>query len=202
MKIHLTIILLLFLSLMAIHAQEKNGVTLPLRQDFRNEVNDSFRDSLNRSFMSKGSRFIDLIDKSSLLDIQYGLEKIFLLPVDTSYYMRRIVLLSMIHNPEAQRLGDEYAKAYRNVMSKPFLKELKKTRPNVLYSGTLDPVELLRGWKCEERARKVREVIAKLNYLEERDSTAKRLLLIRNAELIQEALAGDEREKRDTIALQ
>lgn len=202
MKIYLTLILLFSLFVMECYAQEKNGMTLPLRQDFRNEVNESFRDSLNRSFMGKESRFIDLIDKSSLLDIQSGLEKRFLLPADTSYYMRRILLLSMIANPEAQRLGDAYARAYRNVMSKPFLKELRKTRPNVLYSGTLDPVELLRGWKREERARKVREVIAKLNHLEERDSTAKRLLLIRNAELIQEALTGDERETRDTIALQ
>lgn len=192
MKIQLTLILLLSLRIMESYAQEQNRVQIPIRPDLRRELTEQFRDSLSRSFLGNESRFIDLIDKSSLLDIQTGLEKIFLLPVDTSYYMRRVVLLSMLYNPEAKRLGDAYAKAYRNVMTKPFLKELSKIRPNVLYSGTLDPVELLRGWKREERARKVREVIAKLNYLEERDSTAKRLLLVRNAGLIQEALTGEE----------
>ena len=187
MKACLTLLSFFLLSFQ-IFSQEENSPSLPVKNSFERQARDLFKDSLRSLPVQSIPSFIDLIDKSSLLDIQYGLEKIFSLPADTSYYMRRIVLLSMANNKESQLLGEEYARVYKRIMSAAFMKELKRKRPAAIYSGTLDPFELFKGWKKELRAQRVREIIAKLNYLEERDSTAKRMLLIQNATILDEAL--------------
>lgn len=187
MKACLTLLSFFLLSFQ-IFSQEENSPSLPVKNSFERQARDLFKDSLRSRPVQSIPSFIDLIDKSSLLDIQYGLEKIFSLPADTSYYMRRIVLLSMANNKESRLMGEEYARVYKRIMSAAFMSELKRKRPAVIYSGTLDPVELFKGWKKELRAQRVREVIAKLNHIEEKDSTAKRMLLIRNATLLDEAL--------------
>ncbi|MGL5785631.1 MAG: hypothetical protein ACRCX4_02255 [Bacteroidales bacterium] len=113
---------------------------------------------------------LDLIDKSSLLNIKESDNELFRLPSDTSYYMRRITLLRMFHNPQSEKYGKEHTKMYKNNIPDKFRDYLKDTRPAVLFSGCLDPVEAIRNYKKEMRARKVREILGKLKEIKEKDS--------------------------------
>lgn len=177
-------------------AQEKNTTSFDL--NYKNSLLPLIGDTLINESLLNRSSFIEFIDKSSLLEIQNQLESVFILPKDTSYFMRRAMLWSMLYNKESQRIGEEYREMFNNVMTKSFLKELQKTRPPVMYSGCLDPIELIRSHKQAKRAQKAREIIAKLNKLEERDSLLKRMFLIENAAVISDALDDLFRTRKDS----
>ncbi|MGL4805439.1 MAG: hypothetical protein ACRDD8_00105 [Bacteroidales bacterium] len=168
---------------------------------YKNNLLPLIGDTLLNESLLNSSSFIEFIDKSSLLEIQTQLESVFILPNDTSYFMRRAMLWSMLYNKESQRIGEEYRRMFNQVMTKPFLRELQKTRPAVIYSGCLDPIELIRSHKQAKRAEKAREVIAKLNRIEEKDSLLKRIYLIENASVISEALEEIIEKRKDTTTV-
>lgn len=163
-----TIVILIFTS--NVHAQEKKeNNELYFRKPSSLRPDKSTLDSLSiLRAPSKPSR-LDLIDKSSLLDLDKK-DHFFRLPNDTSYYMRRITLLRMFNNPQSQKYGKEYNKMYRNNYPESLQNYLKDIRPAALYSGCLDPAEAIRNYKKAQRAKKVAEVIGKLNALPEKDS--------------------------------
>lgn len=152
------------------HAQEKKeNNELYFRKPSSLRPDKSTLDSLSiLRAPTKPSR-LDLIDKSSLLDMDEK-DHLFRLPNDTSYYMRRITLLRMFNNPQSQKYGKEYNKMYRNNYPESLQNYLKDIRPAALYSGCLDPAEAIRNYKKAQRAKKVAEVIGKLNALPEKDS--------------------------------
>lgn len=77
----------------------------------------------------------------------------------------------MFNNPQSQKYGKEYNKMYRNNYPESLQNYLKDVRPAALFSGCLDPVEAISNYKKAQRAKKVAEVIGKLNALSEKDST-------------------------------
>lgn len=165
---------MLFVFVLPISAQEdKERKEMPFNRNtpplnIRNSELDSLRMPHQlKPFLNR----LDLIDKSSLLDLDNNNNDLFRLPSDTSYYMRRITLLRMFYNPQSQKFGKDYNKMYKNNISDGFRNYLKDLGPASLYSGCLDPVEAIRDYKKEMRARKVREIISKLNKLQERDSS-------------------------------
>ena len=195
MKLYLT--LTIFWSCcFSIFTQENN--TTIYENKYKSNLLPLIGDTLLNESLLNSSSFIEFIDKSSLLEIQTQLESVFILPNDTSYFMRRAMLWSMLYNKESQRIGEEYRQMFNNVMSKSFFKELQKTRPPVIYSGCLDPVELIRSHKQAKRAEKAREIIAKLNRIEEKDSVLKRLYLLENASVISDALNEILEKRKDT----
>lgn len=195
MKLYLT--LTIFWSCcFSIFTQENN--TTIYENKYKSNLLPLIGDTLLSESLLNSSSFIEFIDKSSLLEIQTQLESVFILPTDTSYFMRRAMLWSMLYNKESQRIGEEYRQMFNNVMSKSFLKELQKTRPPVIYSGCLDPVELIRSHKQAKRAEKARKIIAKLNRIEEKDSVLKRLYLLENASVISDALNEILEKRKDT----
>lgn len=133
----------------------------------------SVLDSLNRLKGIQEYNFKTFLDKSALYEYNYGSEQKFkfYIPKDTSYYMRRAVLLHMANNKEAKEWGKEYVKMYINIIPEEFRRELANTKPAVIYSGTLDPVEAFRNYKRRQRQKRVMEVIAKLTAVERKDTT-------------------------------
>lgn len=132
----------------------------------------SVLDSLNKLKGISEYNFKTFLDKSALYEYNYGNEQKFkfYLPKDTSYYMRRAVLLHMANNKEAKEWGKEYVKMYINIVPEEFRKELGNIKPAVIYSGTLDPVEAFRNYKRRQRQKRVMEVIAKFTAMGRKDT--------------------------------
>ncbi|MGL5636538.1 MAG: hypothetical protein ACRDD8_07570 [Bacteroidales bacterium] len=132
----------------------------------------SVLDSLNRLKGISEYNFKTFLDKSALYEYNYGSEQKFkfYLPKDTSYYMRRAVLLHMANNKEAKEWGKEYVKMYINIVPEEFRNELGNIKPAVIYSGTLDPVEAFRNYKRRQRQKRVMEVIAKFTAMDRKDT--------------------------------
>ncbi len=116
--------------------------------------------------------FRSFLDKSSLYEYNYGSEPKFhfYLPKDTSYYMRRAVLLHMANSKEAKELGEEYVRMYMNIIPEEFRNEISHIRPAVIFSGTLDPVEAFRNYKRRQRQKRVMEIIGKLTAVDRKDT--------------------------------
>ncbi|MGL4331327.1 MAG: hypothetical protein ACRCZQ_06235 [Bacteroidales bacterium] len=162
------IIILIFTS--NAHAQEKKeNSELYFRKPSSLRPDKTTLDSLSTLRAPSMPSRLDLIDKSSLLNLNEN-DHPFSLPNDTSYYMRRITLLRMVNNPQSQKYGKEYNKMYRNNYPESLQNYLKDARPAALFNGCLDPVEAIKNYKKAQRAKKVAEVIGKLNALSEKDS--------------------------------
>lgn len=108
---------------------------------------------------------LDLIDKSSLLDLEREKDHYFKLPNDTSYIMRRITILRMFHNAESQRYGKVFNKIYKNILPDAFINNVRTIRPSG-FSGCFDPVELIRNKKREKQIKKnkaIRDILEAIN---------------------------------------
>lgn len=126
-------------------------------------------DSLSKLKGVSEYNFRSFLDKSSLYEYNYGSEPKFqfYLPKDTSYYMRRAVLLHMANNKEAKELGAEYVKMFTNVLPEEFRREVSQI---FIFSGVRDPVEAYRNYKRRQRQKRVMEIISKLTAVDRKDT--------------------------------